>query len=601
VLLLVGFVFSFWFAFSTFYESFFRDDNVGGPIPVLVDMVRTLLHGGIPDHTYGLGGGGGAALLVSMTGLLDPFVFVPSLLMSKDSKLLCNFIVSLHLGIFAAGGYLLGLTLGAPRWARIVAGVSLAFSGYFVIWVGNWIFFILPYVFLPWIAVGILKILGAKSPRELLAYEVMTFATGLLMLGIGGPTAPFYSGIAILVMVAYILVSDGSIWKKFLLRLSPLGILFLAVAVPLLLGQKKLYDWYGGRVPDPADWVDLSVPLSAYLGLLIPSTHALWRIGWMPLPVLTSNTILMAGVVPAWFVLGAVLRKPALFLAPRILSLLAGLILFVFLMSPASFHLSLLFTEIPVLNYFRWTFRAIPAFHFVFIVLFLRLAAEPDFAIQRRWQIAAVVVCVGASALCIGHEVSLMQVRNPNLTWGEELNISKSRSPVLSWYHVTPHLDNPDSWDESVLERLRNAGYIMNICSSDNPFHDKPRLFFHGNSGLFFGVRTVHLYVVPYVAAYDPLGMSGKGCIKNWQTAKYFIENGPQKPLPEKVTWENPLGPRDFSELMTKTYVGAVVVDALCDQPMQYFLTSPNWQLLAKNQYAAVFLRTQSSKQTGIQ
>ena len=171
---------------------------------------------------------------------------------------------------------------------------------------------------------------------------------------------------------------------------------------------------------------------------------------------------------------------------------------------------------------------------------------------------------------------------------------------MLSWYHVTPHLDDAETWDEPVLERLRNAGYIMNLCRSEIPFHRKPRLFFYGNMGALFGVHTVHMYVVPFPVVYAWLGMTVKGCIRSWEGASELIEQGPQKPLTGRVTWENPWGPKNFLEIVAKTYVGAVIVDTEYQQPMQYFLTSPNWQLLARKDSAAVFVRKQISDQADL-
>jgi hypothetical protein len=594
-LLLTAFVFCFWSLFSTFFESFYRDDNVGGVIPVLVEMTRILIHGEIPNHTYSLGGGGGSALLLSMNGLLDPFVAVPAILMHNNPELLCNFIASLHLAIFAAGGFLLGSVLKAPRWAGIIAGLSLAFSGYFFIWVGNWIIFIIPYAFLPWILAGVFGIFYAQSSKELLVYEILTSVTVLLLLVTGGPFPPFHGGIATMVVIASIIADKPSEWKKLILRLVPVGIVFLVAAIPVIFGQKALFDAYGGRVPNSADWVNLSVPLEAYLGLFVPSTLALWRFPWTPRQEVISNVLLMAGVVPAWYILRSIFRTPSVFLQTRIIVLLGGIALLVLMMSPNAFDLSVFFAETPVLNIFRWPFRAIPAFHVLIILLFLWLTVQADSALDRRWQIAAVTACIGVSVFGIGYELSLMQIRDSTIGWWQEFSISRSRSPVLSWYHITPHLDDPDSWDEQVLRRLRNSGYVINVCRSELPFHNKPRLFFYGNMGPLFGVHTVHMYMVPFPSAYGALGMTVKGCIRDWQAAKEFIEHGPQKPPSTRVEWTNPLGPKNFMELMEKTYVGAAIVDTQYEAPMQYFLTSPNWQLLARKETAAIFIRRPNS------
>ena len=408
-LLLFAFVFCFWFTFSTFVETFYRDDNVGGVVPILTDLAKTLLHGRMPVHTDYVGGGGGFQCLLSMSGLLNPFVTLPALLMANHPELLCNFIVSLHFALFAAGGYFLGLVLRARRWVGIVAGLSLAFSGYFVFWSGNWMNFVTAYAFLPWIIAGIFGIFNAQSFRQLFVYESISSVAIFLLFLTGGPFAPFHGGIATLIVIASMIADKPSEWKKFLLRLCPLGVLFLAVVVPLLLDQKEAFESLGGREPNSVDWRYLSVPLRAYLGLLIPPTESVWAFPWFTVPIVTSNAILMCGVVPAWYILATLFRKPTIFLRPRVIVLLVGVALFLVIMSPDAFDLSFFFAQTPVLNVFRWPFRAITAFHMLLIVLFVSLATELDSELHRFWKWAAVVTCVGASVISLRYEVSLMQ------------------------------------------------------------------------------------------------------------------------------------------------------------------------------------------------
>jgi hypothetical protein len=590
-LLLFVFVFFFWMLFSTFFESFCRDDNAGGTAPVLVDMARQLLAGRLPNHVQYLGGGGGAWIPLSMSGLFDPLVAVPALLLWNHPELLFNFIGSLHLAMFAVGGYFLAFSMGAPRWTGIIAGLSLGFSGYFFVWAGNWMFFLIPYACLPWLIAGIIGISQAQSLRGLLVHEVISAAAVLGIFSTGSPFPPYYSGIVSFFVVASILVGNPKGTRQFVVRLLPQIMLFLLAVIPALLSQKRLFDFYGGRTPMAEDWLNMSVPIKAYMGLFIPISYSHWNIDWFEGPVLASNLLLSCGVVPAWYILLAIFRKPRLFIDARHVPLVLGIVVLAVVMSPNSFGLIHFFADTPILNVFRWPFRAIPAFHVLIVLLFMSLAAELDPSPARLRQIVVVLVCVGCSLIAVGHELSLMKVRDSGMSWYEELAAATKMSPVVSWYHMTPRLDDSETWDRKDFEALKNAGYVVNVCRSEIPFHRKPRLFFYGNLGAEFGVRTVHLYVVPFPVAYSKLGMTSKGCITDWQGVKELIENGPQKPLPQGVAWNVFMGPKSFEEITEKTYVGAAIVDTSYSEPMQYFLASPHWRLAAKKDSAALFLR----------
>jgi hypothetical protein len=590
-MLLFVFVSFFWLMFSTCFESFCRDDNAGGTAPLIVDMARSLLAGRVPSHVEYVGGGGGAWIPLSMSGLLDPLVTVPALILSNHTELLFNFIGSLHLALFAVGGYFLAFSMRAPLWAGIVAGLSLAFSGYFFIWAGNWMTFLIPYAFLPWILAGIIGISQTESLRKLVVYETTTALAVLGIFSTGSPFPPYYGGIVSFFVIARIFVANPERAKQFVVRLLPQVALFLLVVVPILIGQKRLFDFYGGRTPMAEDWVNLSVPIKAYIGLFVPFLSSYWHVDWFEGPVLASNLLLSCGVVPGWYIVFAIFRKPRLFIDARRVTLLLGIVVFVLIMSPDSFGLIHFFADTPVLNVFRWPFRAIPAFHVLIVLLFMSVAAELDPSLARLRQALVVVVCVGCSLIAIGHELSLMKVRRSGMSWYDELAATAKVSPVISWYHMTPRLDDPETWDEFVLDGLKHAGYVVNVCRSDIPFHRKPRLFFYGNMGAEFGIHTVHLYVVPFPVAYSKLGMTSKGCITDWQGVKELIEEGPQKPLPDKVAWDEFMGPKSFAEITRKTYVGAAIVDVSYPQPMQYFLGSPHWRLAARKDAAALFLR----------
>jgi hypothetical protein len=164
----------------------------------------------------------------------------------------------------------------------------------------------------------------------------------------------------------------------------------------------------------------------------------------------------------------------------------------------------------------------------------------------------------------------------------------------MSWFNVTPHLDDPETWNESTLDTLRKSGYVVNLCQSEIPFTEKPRLFFYGNMGAQFEVRTVHLYTVPLPMAYSALDMTIKGCIRNWAGVKSLVENCPRTPPKEEVTWSNQFGPQSFQELVSKTYVGAAIIDTTLKEPLKYFTDSDEWHLIEIRGKAAAFVRRSS-------
>ncbi len=583
-------VFVFWFLFATNIQTFYRDDNVGGVAPIVMDNARRILNGQIPNHTEYVGGGGGAYILMSMSGVLNPFQLIPSLVFRENPKLLLDFVMSLHLALFAVGGYFLTLVAGGSRWIRLTAGFSLGFSGYFFVWGGNWLPFLIPYAFLPWLMAGILKIAGTIGVRAALPYHILTVFAGILLAVTGGPFPPYFSAITVLILLAHIFAEEPRRFSRSVLRLLIPGLVIIGVALPVLLGQKALFDFYGGRIAEGGDFEFLSIPLNGYLGLFIPTTLSMWQIPWFSRPAITTNIVLMCGFIPAWYLLAALFRKPALFLRPANAVLAAGILVFVVILSPGALSLADGLARIPLVNAFRWPFRGLPAFHVLGVFFFIVAARELDQQIHRLTALAIGGLAAAMTIAALGHEVNLLTIRNPRLNWFQEVMLVRDRTPVTSWYHITPHLDDPEVWDEPTLDRLRRSGFVLNICRSEVPFHAKPRLFFYGNMGAQFKVHTVHLYVVPFPSAYGAFDMTEKGCIRNWDTVRYMIENGPQHPI-GGASWNNPRGPENFMEIMEKTYVGAIVVDKAYEAPMKYLTESIGWTLLADTPLAALFVR----------
>jgi len=252
--------------------------------------------------------------------------------------------------------------------------------------------------------------------------------------------------------------------------------------------------------------------------------------------------------------------------------LLLGMGVMVIVLSPNSFHLESVFAALPVLNAFRWPFRGLPAAHLLVVALFFYVAARASQP-SHFARLLMFIVAIGGTLAVYGYDLSVVE-----------------GSTVGSWFRGAPLLDDPEEWSPASLKRTR-AGYVANVCSSQALIHAKPRLYFYGNMAPQFGVKTVHAYRVPPSAAYDPLGMSLKGCFQSWAGVRELIERGPKAPLPEQ-RWEDPRrGPRSFDEIVRKTYVSAVIVDPRKGAAVRYFSSSPGWQLLEARKAALLYAR----------
>jgi hypothetical protein len=568
--------FGFWFLFAHFFMTFYRDDNVASSAPLISIIVDNLLHGRPIGHTQLLGGGGGLSFSPAMYGTYDPFYLIPALLLKDRPELMMNVINAIHIAILASGAWFMGLKLGACRWAALVGAISLCFSGFYFIWMGNWTTNLVPYAFIPWLFGFVASVLHADTRGKLVRAQFFAACAMVEVFLSGFQFAGFFLGFIAAPLLAYCVLTlpNTTDLLKHFKRVAILIPVFLVIIAPVLWDQKQLYSFYGGRLLDWRDWFVLSVPLQGYAGLLFPNLYSLWVVPWASSPLLSSG-ILSSGFVPAWFLIFVLVREPLTFTAPRILVLIAGLAVLLPILSPAAFGLSKIFSETPVLNFFRWPFRGLPVFHILLVIVFLILVRESAIRPSRCWKIIIVSVCLCGGLLTVFHE------------W----HLFTSRSPVLSWFRATPLLNDPETWQDSTLRLLQRSGYVANLCSSEIPFHQKPRLFFYGNLGVDYKIPTVHMYMVPLCKAYIPLGMSVKGCIQSWTGLKFLIENGPRKPLEEDFSWDDPRGPADFQELVAKTYVSAVIVDIKLKEPMGYFNASDSWKLVEKRSHAALFVR----------
>ncbi len=568
-------VFAFWSLISVSFEDFYRDDNVGGSGPVYVDIGKKLRNFESPSHTYFLGGGGGTYISPVLSGIYEPFVALPAMFLNEFPSLMMNMILSLHLALFATGGWFMGSAVGAPIWARLTAALSLSFSGYFFVWGGNWIGAVLSFAFIPWALGGILKVVNASDRRSLIYAEIIL---GLALMGLfttGLFFAAYFGGLVAVTLIAHILIKYPGVYKKLIVRLIPQGLIFVVLIVPLLIQQRELYEYLGPRNKTPVDWILFAVPLQAYLGLLLPNTYSIWRGPFYPQGITITNILMMAGIAPAWYLLAKLLCAPRVFVTKTIMPILIGLGVLVIFLSPHVFGLADFFANVPVINDFRWPFRGIPAFHTLFILLFLLIALEESTLTPKK-QALIPALCALTCIVALGIEFN--RAYTPS-------------SMVRSWYNAAPRLDDKETWKASTLDALRSSGYVINVCRSEAFFHQKPRIFIYGNMGAQMRIPTVHLYAAPRPKAYAALGMTIKGCITDLENVKEIIEQGPQRPPVPKPVWSGRFGPENFYEIVAKTYVGAAIVENGHQAALDYFLAAPGWEVIEKRGPATAFVR----------
>ncbi|MBI5568883.1 MAG: hypothetical protein HY914_02970 [Desulfomonile tiedjei] len=569
-------VFSFWISFSSFCVTFYRDDNVIATGPLIVDAARQVKSGRFPWHTSLVGGGGGTPLVsIMQPGVLNPFSLIPALVLEHDPETMTNVVVSLHLALFALGGWFLAATLGAPAWARLVTGFSLGFSGCFSIQAGNWACNFLPYAFLPWTAAGAVRLIDATATREVVLAHIVTGFAVLCMFYSGGPTATFYSALVVFFCLVSRIVSAPVTWSLLARRFGLQAVLCLVIVVPLLWQASAVYEYYGRR-HEAVKWVQFSVPLQAYLGLLFPQTYAVWQ--HFGTKMLLTNFMLFCGGVPAWFALVGFVRRPDLLKQAGMVVLLAGVGLFVLVLSPASFGLSDFFAETPVLTLFKWPFRGVPAFHVLLVVIFVRLTKELHFPRSHGAGMLLVAACLVMSVYSVTNEFQL--------TRGADLTTSSFATNRIH--------DDQETWKRSTIDRLRSGGYLMNVSQRQvrGIFWEKPRLFFAGNLGAQYKVPTVHRFLMGSQSpAYEQLGMHYMGQTGDFEAVKAFLSASLQAPPPAEPRWENGIGPKDLTELAQKTFVSSVVVEAALKEPVEYFRTSPAWEQVEARDTAWLFIR----------
>ena len=570
-------VFGFWMFFSSSFITFYRDDNVTAMGPLIVEAARQVSHGLFPWSANFVGGGGGTPLVsIMQPGVLNPLNLIPAIFLRHDPEMMINVIVCLHLALFAWGGLFLANSLRAPAWAGLVAAFSLGFSGSYVVGAGNAESVLIPFTFLPWLIGGLQRLLAARSCRELMVAHAITAWAALSTVFSGAPTAGFYGFIVVCWACVWMTWRDIGKLKILVLRLLPQVSLFLLIAGPLLWSAWKVYVYYGRHNP-ASTFVELSVPLRAYLGLLVPQTESLWQhVGVQS--VFTNYLLFCGGVVP-WFILVALLAHPLLLREGKNVAMLFAIFIFVPFLSPDALGLADFFSKTPVLGLFRWPYRGITALHVLIVFFFLTLFSRIDLPRNKVIQLTLVAICFASGIYALSRE---FQLARPGLA-------------TDCWFTTNKYFEDRETWSESTMNRLRGDGYLITISrlQVDSPWYIKPRLFFTRNLGAQLGVRTVHRYVFGQAQseAYRQTGMTFDGLTFDWKAVKRFIETSRKTPSRAEERWANGIGPRDYSELAEKTFVGAVVVDTALGPPMKYFLDSNEWKLLEKRQTAAVFVR----------
>lgn len=577
-------VLSFWISFSSNCITFYRDDNVIATGPWLIEAARQTKAGEFPRHTYLLGGGGGMPLISIMQGgVLYPLKLIPAMILGHKPELMMNLIISFHLALFALGGWFLAARLGAPAWAGAVAAFSLGFCGVQYVGAGNSEGTFLPFTFLPWLLCGLIGLSEADSPRTALGAHLVTACSWWSIFYSGPPIGGFFAFIVVCWVCLYLVLTTPDRGKRLFKHLAVQFVLFVVLVGPLLWEAKKVYDYYGRENP-ARDWALLSVPMEAYLGMLVPLTHSQWQqVDGRPYEF--TNLLLFCGGVPAWFILVAAVRKGSVFVTSRALCLILGAVLFVPLLSPGALELDQFLAQTPLFRLFRWPFRGLPAFHVLTILIFLVVAAELGFPRKKYLQASLVAVCLAFALVAVFQEYRLAIPSREG-----------KRVQVVSWFVTNHFYDDPEGWDESTLSRLRSCGYVMNLATRSLPFTywRKPRLFFTGDLGAQFKIPTVHRYIFAAQSkAYRQIGMEFSGLIYHWPAAKSFIESSAKECPQGHQDWENGIGPRDARELAEKTHVGAIVIEAseTLREPIAYFTGSEEWTLLATRPSALLFFR----------
>lgn len=560
--------------FSLFFRSFYSDDNVVAEGPIFVEAARRFVSGEIPFQSVYVGGGGGVPIIFHMSrGVLSPFTIIPAIVLNDTPELMVNVIVSLHLAIFAVGGWFLACCLKTPRWRGLVVASSLGFSGFNWIWGSSWLAITIPYAFLPWLLGGIIRSSEAESFRQKLGYQALSAFAMYSLFYSGCPNAPFYSFFVLLFCLGGWVLKKPERFKKLLLNLLPQAVFFLLVISPYLWKAWEIYNFFE-RAGFASDWRDFSVPLVSYVGLFVPNTYSLWVL-WSTFRLI-SNGVIHMGLVPSWFVLIAFCRNPSLLLRAHILVQVVGLLFFVIVMSPSDLYLDNFFSSTPVLNTFRYPFRALPAFQVLLVYLFMDTATEFLLARKRLWGEVMVIITVVSGLHMIGFEL-----RKEN-----QLDV------IRGWFGQTATFRDQESWKSATLDYLRRCGFVAVLADTRRGYFNKPRLFFHGNLGAQFGIKTVGSYMMGYpCGACEKAGMDHRGCFVKWPPAKNFILTSAKKPRAGSIGWDNGIGPQSIAELSEKTYVGAVIIDTNWTEPISFFKESQEWRLLDQNEWASIFVR----------
>jgi hypothetical protein len=584
-LLIFLFIFVFSISYSSFFRDFYCDDNVVDMGPMIVEAARRLASGDIPFRSIYVGGGGGSPIIAQIKpGVLSPFVLLPALVFRDNPELMTNVIVSLHLAIFAAGGWFLACCFGVSRWAGFVSAFSLGFLGFNWLWGPNWMAMTNPYSFLPWLLGGLMKLADAQTFRQNLAYQVLTACVVYCLFVTGCPNPAFYGFFVLLFVLGPWIAGEPGRLQRLLKRLVLQFVFFGVVIFPLLFKSWEIYRFYG-RLGSEEQWVQCSVPFQAYLGLLFPDTYSLWTL-FRSVRWLLSNNLLFTGIVPAWWIAIFLIRKPRVVLQPMIGIQLAGILCFMVLMSPESFGLADFFSRTTLLNYFRYPMRALPAFQVALICLFLTMVRLVPTKITGPFLTLLPLLVL----------VFSIQMLN------RELTAYTSRKSPTSWYRVVAEFKDQESWKISTLEVLRTSGFVLTLCRDAPPlvrqlYFDKPRLFFHGNLGAQYQVRTVGSYMMFQACkACQEAGMDYRGRFIDWPRAENLIKTSTAQPLAGPVEWASGIAPESVAELAEKTYIGAVIVEATWPEPLAFFRHSDDWRLLDENQWAAVFTRATIAK-----
>lgn len=332
---------------------FWIDDMQSQHISAYIDMARAIGEGSFPlISPYSWNGG-------QLAGELQYGVF--SIFQLSLSCVICNLPISMssmaalfcvtYLLILSAGSYILGRSYRLPPYLNFLMATSLPFSGYLILWgTKSWFPILTSLAWLPW-AWATLRWTMKEPDRPLTA-----ICGGLLIYLVFSAGWPFTNLMLLLIgawMITTKIFQTKSLPKiKYFILAWVIGLLLATPTIIMFIEAMKWstrgHAWFH---PQRA-WM---VPWPAFWGLFLPAYETFWMnfdVVWTP----RFSAELFCGVAPPALLL-LVLWKGKKSMFKKVL--------------PEIFLLGILFllTSLPTLTPLQHSFRWLPLFHLIFLLV----------------------------------------------------------------------------------------------------------------------------------------------------------------------------------------------------------------------------------------